>query len=102
MSIENYADNLSIDYDHPTIVDIDKPWNLEFSRAILIADITDRSDAAVEVAKASAQGGGRLNWDEVKDLQDSGLKFSVVAQWEDKDIYNALKAYLDFVIERKA
>ena len=80
MFIENYANNLSVDYNHSTVSRIEKPWQRGFGHLILVADVTDAGSAVSSVVNdvRAAGGASRLSWEKVMRLQNAGLKFAAV------------------------
>ena len=80
MFIENYANNLSVDYNHSTVSKVEKPWQRGFGHLILIADVSDCSGAIANVVNDIRATGGasRLSWEKVMQLQNAGLKFAAV------------------------
>lgn len=80
MTIQNYADNLSVDYNHTMVSKIEKPWQRGFGDMILIADVSriDGEIKAIVNDIRNSDGISRLSWQEVMRLQDGGLEFAPV------------------------
>ena len=87
--VQNYADNTSIDYNHSTIKDVDKPWDKGFGIAVFIADVSDFSSTlygSITEGNTSSSG-GRLKWADIEALKNAGVRFELISSKCDESAF---------------